>query len=99
MFRAFAVLLGLLAFVHSLVSTQPTRQAAAALREPLGTISFPNSGAPAAQADFIRGVARFWRGEEAIGLRAAQKIDRGLRSFIGAKRCFNQPLVSRRRDV
>ena len=26
-------------------------------RAPLGSLSFPNSGAPAAQADFLRGVA------------------------------------------
>ncbi len=52
----------------------PQAQSAA----PLGKISFPNSGAPAAQADFIRGVLwlHSFGYEEAIdAFRAAQKID------------------------
>ena len=52
----------------------------AQVREPLGQISFPNSGAPAAQTEFIRGVAwlHSFGYEDAIDrFRAAQKIDPG----------------------
>ena len=64
--------------------------------QPLGTITFPNSGAPAAQADFIRGVAwlHSFGYEEAIdAFRAAQKIDPRLRAgLLGRGDGFNQPL-------
>jgi tetratricopeptide (TPR) repeat protein len=79
-----------------LAADQPTRQEAAALRQPLGTIIFPNSGAPAAQADFIRGVAwlHSFGYEEAIeAFRAAQKIDPKFPlAYWGEAMCFNQPL-------
>jgi tetratricopeptide (TPR) repeat protein len=66
------------------------------VREPLGKIIFPNSGSPAAQADFIRGVAwlHSFGYEEAIdAFRAAQKIDRGFAlAYWGEAMAFNQPL-------
>jgi hypothetical protein len=62
----------------------------------LGKISFPNSGAPAAQADFIRGVLwlHSFGYEEAIdAFRAAQKIDPGFAmAYWGEAMAFNQPL-------
>jgi tetratricopeptide (TPR) repeat protein len=66
------------------------------VRGPLGKISFPNSGAPAAQADFIRGVLwlHSFGYEEAIdAFRAAQKIDPGFAmAYWGEAMAFNQPL-------
>jgi tetratricopeptide (TPR) repeat protein len=68
----------------------------AQVREPLGQISFPNSGAPSAQAEFIRGVAwlHSFGYEDAIDrFRAAQKIDPGfVMAYWGEAMCFNQPL-------
>jgi tetratricopeptide (TPR) repeat protein len=70
--------------------------ALAQARGPLGKISFPNSGAAAAQADFIRGV--LWLHnfgyEEAIdAFRAAQKIDPAFAmAYWGEAMAFNQPL-------
>jgi hypothetical protein len=63
---------------------------------PLGTVSFPNSGTPAAQNDFLRGIAwlHSFGYEEAIdAFRAAQKIDpRFALAYWGEAMCFNQPL-------
>jgi tetratricopeptide (TPR) repeat protein len=68
----------------------------AQIREPLGKISFPNSGAPAAQADFIRGVAwlHSFGYEDAIdAFRAAQQKDpQFVLAYWGEAMCFNQPL-------
>jgi tetratricopeptide (TPR) repeat protein len=68
----------------------------AQVREPLGKISFPNSGVPAAQSDFVRGVAwlHSFGYEDAIDrFRAAQKIDPGfVMAYWGEAMCFNQPL-------
>ena len=68
----------------------------AQVRGPLGKISFPNSGAPAAQADFIRGVLwlHSFGYEEAIdAFRAAQKIDPSFAmAHWGEAMAFNQPL-------
>jgi len=65
-------------------------------KAPLGTIDFPNSGAPAAQADFLRGVAwlHSFGYEEAIeAFRAAQKTDPSFAlAYWGEAMCFNQPL-------
>jgi tetratricopeptide (TPR) repeat protein len=65
-------------------------------RAPLGTVSFPNSGAPAAQADFVRGVAwlHSFGYEEAIdAFRAAQKADPSfVMAYWGEAMAFNQPL-------
>lgn len=65
-------------------------------REALGTISFPNSGAAAAQADFRRGVAwlHSFGYEDAIdAFRAAQKADPTFAlAYWGEALCFNQPL-------
>src|SRR5262245_34113592 len=65
-------------------------------REPLGTVSFPNSGAPSAQGDFIRGVAwlHSFGYEEAIAaFRAAQKVDPGFAlAYWGEAMAFNQTL-------
>jgi tetratricopeptide (TPR) repeat protein len=63
---------------------------------PLGTITFPNSGAPTAQADFIRGVLwlHSFAYEDAIdAFRAAQKIDPSFAlAYWGEAMAFNQPL-------
>src|SRR5918997_4091290 len=68
----------------------------AQLREPLGKISFPNSGAAAAQPDFIRGVAwlHSFGYEDAIdAFRAAQAKDPGfVLAYWGEAMSFNQPL-------
>src|SRR5262245_38247270 len=68
----------------------------AQVRVPLGTISFPNSGAPAAQADFLRGVAwlHSFGYEDAIdAFRAAQLKDPSFAlAYWGEAMCFNQPL-------
>jgi tetratricopeptide (TPR) repeat protein len=65
-------------------------------RELLGSISFPNSGAPAAQADFLRGVAwlHSFGYEDAIdAFRAAQKNDPTFTlAYWGEALSFNQPL-------
>jgi tetratricopeptide (TPR) repeat protein len=68
----------------------------AQVREPLGTITFPNTGAAAAQRDFLRGVAwlHSFGYEEAIeAFRAAQNIDPGFAlAYWGEAMAFNQPL-------
>jgi tetratricopeptide (TPR) repeat protein len=68
----------------------------AQVRDPLGAITFPNSGAPAAQADFIRGVAwlHSFGYEDAIdAFRAAQQKDPAfVLAYWGEAMCFNQPL-------
>jgi tetratricopeptide (TPR) repeat protein len=68
----------------------------AQVREPLGKFSFPNSGAAAAQADFIRGVAwlHSFGYEDAIeAFRAAQQKDPAfVLAYWGEAMCFNQPL-------
>jgi tetratricopeptide (TPR) repeat protein len=62
----------------------------------LGAISFPNSGAPAAQAAFLRGVAwlHSFGYEEAIdAFREAQKADPSFAlAYWGESLSFNQPL-------
>lgn len=73
-----------------------TLSLAAQQREPLGKISFPNSGAAAAQADFLRGVAwlHSFGYEDAIdAFRAAQQKDPAFAlAYWGEAMCFNQPL-------
>jgi tetratricopeptide (TPR) repeat protein len=68
----------------------------AQVREPLGKISFPNSGAPAAHSEFVRGVAwlHSFGYEDAIDrFRAAQTIDPSfVMAYWGEAMCFNQPL-------
>lgn len=65
-------------------------------RAPLGTIVFPNSGAPAAQADFLRGVAwlHSFGYEDAIdAFRAAQRKDPDFAlAYWGEALCYTQPL-------
>jgi tetratricopeptide (TPR) repeat protein len=62
----------------------------------LGTIAFPTSGAPAAQADFLRGVTWLhnFGYEEAIeSFRAAQRIDpQFAMAYWGEAMCYTQPL-------
>ena len=62
----------------------------------LGRVSFPNSGSPAAQADFLRGVAwlHSFGYEDAIdAFRAAQKIDPSFAlAYWGEAMSFSQPL-------
>lgn len=63
---------------------------------PLGVLAFPNSGAAAAQADFLRGVAwlHSFGYEDAIAaFRAAQTIDPGFAmAYWGEAMAFSQPL-------
>src|SRR3712207_942694 len=70
--------------------------ASAQLREPLGKITFPATGAPAAHAQFLRGVAwlHSFAYEDAIdAFRAAQKLDAGFTmAYWGEALSFNQPL-------
>lgn len=65
-------------------------------RVSLGSVTFPNSGAPAAQADFLRGVAwlHSFGYEDAIdSFRAAQKIDpQFVMAYWGEAMCFKQAL-------
>ena len=65
-------------------------------QERLGTVTFPNSGSAAAQADFIRGVAwlHSFMYEDAIdSFRAAQKIDPSFAlAYWGEAMSFSQPL-------
>ena len=83
-----AVLAALLPCV-ALAQRQPAAPA-------LGAISFPNSGAPAAQNAFLRGVAwlHSFGYEEAIdAFREAQKIDPAFAmAYWGEALGFNQPL-------
>ena len=62
----------------------------------LGTVSFPNSGAPAAQTDFLRGIAwlHSFMYEDAIdAFRAAQKADPAFAlAYWGEAMSFSQPL-------
>jgi len=89
--RVFVVLFSVSLCLRGLFVTP-----AAQVRTPLGKISFPNSGSPAAQADFIRGVLwlHSFGYEEAIdAFRAAQKIDPGFAlAYWGEAMAFNQPL-------
>ena len=63
---------------------------------PIGRVVFPNSGAAAAQADFLRGVAwlHSFSYEDAIdAFRAAQKIDPNFAmAYWGEALSFSQPL-------
>lgn len=80
----------------SLVSVVSCAVLLAGQRLTLGTVAFPNSGAPAAQADFLRGVAwlHSFGYEDAIdAFRAAQQKDPGfVLAYWGEAMCFNQPL-------
>ncbi len=83
----------------SLFAQAPSPKPQAASRKPqaaIGRVSFPNSGAPAAQADFLRGVAwlHSFGYEDAIdAFRAAQKIDPGFAmAYWGEAMSFSQPL-------
>ena len=62
----------------------------------LGRISFPNSGSPAAQAPFIRGVLllhSFEYDDAIAAFREAQQVDPGFAlAYWGEAMCYNQPL-------
>ncbi len=62
----------------------------------LGTISFPNSGKPEAQAAFLRGVAAlhsFWYDEAAAAFREAEGIDPSFAlAYWGEAMTFNHPI-------
>src|SRR5206468_7518361 len=66
------------------------------LEPALGRISFPNSGAAAAQPAFIRGVLLLYSFEydDAIdAFREAQQVDPGFAlAYWGEAMCYNQPL-------
>jgi tetratricopeptide (TPR) repeat protein len=63
---------------------------------PLGRISFPTSGSPAAQAPFIRGVLllhSFEYDDAIAAFRGAQRIDRSFAmAYWGEAMCYNQTL-------
>ena len=63
---------------------------------PLGRISFPTSGSPAAQPQFIRGVLLLhsFEYDDAIdAFREAERLDPGFAmAYWGEAMCFNQPL-------
>jgi tetratricopeptide (TPR) repeat protein len=65
-------------------------------RSPLGRISFPTSGSPAAQPQFIRGVLLLhsFEYDDAIdAFREAERLDPGFAmAYWGEAMCFNQPL-------
>ena len=65
-------------------------------RASIGRVTFPNSGASAAQADFLRGVAwlHSFGYEDAIdAFRSAQKVDPGFAlAYWGEAMSFSQPL-------
>src|SRR5436190_16791193 len=62
----------------------------------LGTVTFPTSGAPAAQAPFIRGVLllhSFEYGEAAQAFREAQRLDPGFAlAYWGEALTYTHPL-------
>ncbi|HJW96087.1 MAG TPA: hypothetical protein VJ901_20940 [Thermoanaerobaculia bacterium] len=62
----------------------------------LGTITFPNSGKPEAQAAFLRGVAAlhsFWYDEAADAFREAQRIDPDFAlAYWGEAMTYNHPI-------
>lgn len=66
------------------------------LAQELGTIDFPNSGAPGAQAPFIEGVKAlhsFQFDEAAVAFRAAQQADPGFAlAYWGEAMSYNHPL-------
>jgi tetratricopeptide (TPR) repeat protein len=102
--RAAAVLLTALVTIPVALLARdqaPTKTAPSTPRKPapvpeLGAISFPNSGAPAAQAAFLRGVGwlHSFGYEEAIdAFREAQKADPSFAlAYWGEALSFNQPL-------
>lgn len=87
---------GLVAAALALVMAIPAAHLAAQRSTSLGTVVFPNSGDPGAQADFLRGVAwlHSFGYEEAIdAFRAAQRIDPTFTmAFWGEALSHNQPL-------
>ncbi len=78
------------------LSAQPLRRSDPA--SPLGSVSFPNSGSPAAQPAFLRGVAwlHSFGYEDAIdAFREAQKIDPSFAlAYWGEAMSFSQPIWS-----
>ncbi|NOX49028.1 MAG: hypothetical protein GXP16_00625, partial [Gammaproteobacteria bacterium] len=66
----------------------------------LGSISFPTSGAAAAQEHFLRGVATLhsfgWK-QAIVEFQAAQKIDPDFAlAYWGESLCYNHPLIRER---
>jgi tetratricopeptide (TPR) repeat protein len=70
--------------------------AAASASAQLGSITFPNSGKPEAQAAFLRGVAAlhsFWYDEAADAFREAERIDPDFAlAYWGEAMTFNHPI-------
>jgi tetratricopeptide (TPR) repeat protein len=94
--RPIAVLSLVLALLVATAVAPAGRAQSAIPAQPLGTFSFPTSGSPRAQADFLRGVAwlHSFGYEEAIdAFRAAQKLDPGfVMAYWGEALAFSQPL-------
>ncbi len=76
--------------------TRPAPQTPPAPRQLLGRISFPNSGLPAAQAPFIRGVLlmhSFEYDDAIAAFRDAERIDPGFAlAYWGEALSYDQPL-------
>jgi len=91
-----AIALVVIASAQPRTPNAAARGKAAADSQALGRVVFPNSGAPAAQADFLRGVAwlHSFGYEDAIdAFRAAQKIDPTFAlAYWGEAMSFSQPL-------
>ena len=84
------LILAVLAFVSAMAiaAQQPSTN--------LGDLNFPNSGAPEAQAPFLRGVAAlhsFWFDEAAEAFKNAQEIDPNFAlAYWGEAMSYNHPL-------
>jgi tetratricopeptide (TPR) repeat protein len=83
-------------FGAALIASEATSPKSQAPSPALGRVTFPNSGAPAAQEQFLRGVAwlHSFGYEDAIdAFRAAQKIDPSFAlAYWGEAMSFSQPL-------
>jgi tetratricopeptide (TPR) repeat protein len=83
-------LCGFLVFCVSFASVVSSQQAV------LGRISFPNSGSPAAQPAFVRGVLllhSFEYDDAIAAFREAQRLDPGFAlAYWGEAMCYDQPL-------
>src|SRR5579872_6981809 len=89
------VLLSVSAQAQAQPQTRPAPQTPA-LRQPLGKISFPNSGLPAAQPAFIRGVLlmhSFEYDDAIAAFREAERVDPGFAlAYWGEALSYDQPI-------
>ncbi|HEX2224179.1 MAG TPA: tetratricopeptide repeat protein [Thermoanaerobaculia bacterium] len=82
----------------SLFLSSPAATAAEPAPSDLGQVNFPNSGSPAAQEPFLRGVAAlhsFWYDEAADAFREAQQADPGFAlAYWGEAMTYDHPIWS-----